>query len=88
VRRNALRLAALGALVWITGASGLVACGGTDSSAGDCPSKEVRPDAAVTDLPPNENYQLGGACLSYCPDGYSVCQLRAGNVVRCMQNCG
>lgn len=82
------RLAALGALVWITGASGLVGCGGTYNDPESCPSQDVRPDAAVSDLLSNGDYRLEGACLSYCPDGYPVCQLRAGNVVRCMQNCG
>jgi hypothetical protein len=87
VSRRALRLAALGALVWITGASGLVGCGGTSSSEGDCPSRDVKPATEVNDLVPGD-YKLEGACLSYCPEGFPVCQLREGNVVHCMKNCG
>jgi hypothetical protein len=63
------------------------ACGSTGSSATDCPSYVVSPDAGVAGFSSIGEWRTDSVCARYCTSDYPVCQLVNQTTVKCQKGC-
>lgn len=64
-----------------------VGCGGFGSSATDCPSYIVVPDAGVTGFSGVGEWRTDAVCAQFCAADYFVCQLTSATSVKCQKGC-
>lgn len=73
--------------VGLFGAILAAGCGGMSSSATNCPSYVVVPDAGVSGFSTVGEWRTDSVCAQYCDADYPVCQLASATSIKCQKGC-
>jgi len=65
----------------------IAGCGGSGSSAPDCPAYVVVADAGVDGFSAVGEWRIDAVCTQYCSADYPVCQLLSAASVKCQKGC-
>ena len=72
---------------WCAIAAAVARCGGSGSSATDCPSYVVVQDSRASDFSSVGEWRTDTVCAKYCQADYPVCQLATPTSVKCQKGC-
>ena len=72
---------------WCAIAAAVASCGGSGSSATDCPSYVVVPDSPASGFSSVGEWRTDAVCTQYCQADYPVCQLVTPTSVKCQKGC-